>query len=74
MKEMVSSYNTLSAKIGLQILSKKTELDERIKDIEHQHFRKYSRLPSKSINALYSNTLSKRNQAVVILRNMKISL
>ena len=74
MKKMVSSYNTLSAKIGHQILSKKTELDERIKDIEDQHFRKYSRLPSKSSNALYSNTLSKRNQAVVILRKMNISL
>ena len=72
-KDQVSRYNNLTATLSLKVLARKTNLDKRLKELEHEHFKKHQRLPGRH-NSLYTELLSQRNHAKAILRNLNIGL
>ena len=49
LKEKVERYNTLAAKLSLQVLARRTKLDEAVKEFEHQYFLKHSGLPKRDV-------------------------
>jgi hypothetical protein len=72
LKDKVVRYKTLMAKLSLQILGRRNELDTAIKAFEHQYFAKYSKLPKRE--PTYTELLKKRNYAKAALRAMNVSL
>ena len=72
LKDKVVRYNMLTAKISLQILACRTELDKAIKDFEKQYFMQYSKLPKRK--PTYMELLKERNYAKAALRAMNVSL
>ena len=72
LKDKVVSYNMLTAKISLQILARRTELDTAIKAFEHQYFMQHSKLLKREPR--YMELLKERNHAKSVLRAMNVSL
>ena len=73
LKEKVVRYNTLAAKLSLQVLARRTQLDEAIKEFEHQYFLKHGQLPKRDVCS-YTELITERNHAKVALRTLNISL
>ena len=57
MKDDVSTYNHLKATLCSKVLAKRTSFDRRLKQLEHEHFKKHHRLPDRS-NSVYAELLS----------------
>ena len=72
LQEKVSKHNSLAAKLGAQVLAKKSSTDASIKDLEHKHFQEHGRLPSKKKNRDSSGLISERNLIKAILRNLNV--
>lgn len=72
LKEKITRHNQLAAQLGLKVLSRKTAIDEKIKDVEHHHFQVNGHLPNKQTNADYSKLLSEKSLAKTILRNLNL--
>lgn len=72
LKDKVVRYNMLTAKLSLQILARRTELDTAIKAFEQQYFNKHSKLPKYEPTCM--ELLKKRNNAKAALRAMNVSL
>jgi hypothetical protein len=66
-------YKSLAAQLGVKLLAKRTELDQNIKEFEHQYFKKHNTLPDRN-TAAYNRLLSSRNRAKAALRNLNIGL
>ena len=73
LKEKVVRYNTLAAKLSLQVLARRTQLDEAVKEFEHQYFLKHGQLPKHNVSS-YTELITERNHAKVALRTLNISL
>ena len=69
MKDKVERYKVLSAKISLQVLAKRTQLDDAVKKYEHQYFLKHGQLPKSDPS--YTDLIKERNP---VLRTLNISL
>jgi hypothetical protein len=72
MKDKVERYKVLSAKISLQVLGKRTQLDDAVKKYEHHYFLKHGQLPKSDPS--YADLIKERNHAKAILRTLNISL
>lgn len=71
-KDIVERYKMLSAKISIQVLAKRTQLDDAVKRFEQQYFLKHGQLPKGDLS--YSELLKERNHAMAVLRTLNISL
>ena len=47
--EKVVRYNTLAAKLSLQVLARRTKVDKAVKEFEHQYFLKHGQLPKRDV-------------------------
>lgn len=72
LRDKVVRYNTLTAKLSLQILARRTELDTAIKAFEQKYFIEHSKLPKRE--PAYMELLKERNYAKAALRAMNVSL
>ena len=72
-KENILRYKSLAAQLGVKLLAKRTELDQKVKEFEYAYFAKHSTLPDHN-NAAYNKLLSSRNHAKAALRNLNINL
>ena len=72
LKEKVERYNLLSAKISLQVLAKRTQLDEAVKKFEQEYFLKHGQLPQRDLS--YIQLIKERNNAKAVLRTLNVSL
>ena len=60
-KILKSRYQMLEAHIGTKVLTRKTDLDKRIEQLERRHLKEFGTLPCKSTNHLYSNLLKDKS-------------
>ncbi len=72
LKDKVERYKVLSAKISLQVLAKRTQLDDAVRKYEHQYFLKHGQLPKRDPS--YTDLIKERNLAKGVLRTLNISL
>ena len=70
MTEQIAKYQILAARLGAEIKSKQSELNKKLKHIEHQHLQAFNKLPTKATNKHYPRVLKLRNIATTILRNL----
>ena len=68
---MVKEYKLLQVKIGTKVLSKKSDIDRRLQELERHHFQQYGKLPC---NSTYQELLKEKKLATAVLRNMNIYL
>ena len=71
-KEVIQRYKHLSS-LSARVLAKRTQLDAHIRDLEHQHFISHGRVPDRD-NESYAHSLSQRNSAKAVLRNLNVDL
>ena len=71
-KEVIQRYKHLSSLISARVLAKRTQLDAHIRDLEHRHFITHGRVPDRDES--YAHSLSVRNSAKAVLRNLNVDL
>lgn len=71
MNDKVERYKVLSAKVSLQVLAKRTQLDDAIRKYERQYFLKHGHFPKH--NPSYTDLIKERNLAKGVLKTLNIA-